>query len=111
MKAPFSRIKRSEFATILSGRTVRGSQIELKYAPFPGRIAYTFVVSGKVAPLAVDRNRLKRRGRAILQKLSKKLAAGYGLAFFYKKGAPTLRFSEIEAEITTLLSQASLIPR
>ncbi len=104
MKAS-SRISRSEFPALSLGRTVRGEHIELKYAPFPGRISYAMVVSAKVAPNAADRNRLRRRGRAILQKLQKTIETGWGIAIFFKKGAPALSFSELRAEIHSLLSK------
>ncbi|MES2953258.1 MAG: ribonuclease P protein component [Patescibacteria group bacterium] len=106
MKAS-SRISRSEFPALLAGRTVRGEHLELKYAPFPGRISYAMVVSAKVAPSAADRNRLRRRGRAILQKLQKTVEPGWGIALFFKKGAPKLSFAELEVEIRSLLLKTS----
>jgi len=70
-----------------------------------------FVVSKKVSPFAVDRNRLKRRGysavRAVLKKLSlKKTING---AFFYKKEALNASYKEIESEVSSLLVRSKAL--
>ena len=73
------------------------------------RTAFTFVVSGKAAPRAVDRNLLKRRGRAILRTLLPVLSPGYLCAFFFKKEAVGQPYRVLSAEIRELLTKARIL--
>lgn len=72
-------------------------------------LCYAMVVSGKVASRAIDRNRLKRRGRAILQKLKPRLLQGSMGAFFFKKPALAKSFALLESDMTQLLVKAGLL--
>ena len=94
---------------MMAGKIIRSPFVDMRYAPLPGRIAFAVVISAKAAPKAVDRNRVRRRGRAILGKLGKKLIPGHAIAFFCKKGTAELPFSELETTITSLLTKASLL--
>jgi ribonuclease P protein component len=108
-----SRVRRDDFSLILEhGKGVQSSVLQLRFVKdgrLGARRSYTPVVSKKVSPLAVDRNRLKRRIRAILQKFEKRMPPGVMLAVFTKKGAGQRTFKELEAEIESLLTKAQLI--
>ncbi len=83
--------------------------VRLTYAPKPGPFSYTCVVSKKVAAHAVDRNRIKRRGRAILKQFEKSLIPGCMCALFFKKEASAGSYQDMKAEISGLLEKARLI--
>lgn len=76
----------------------------------PSESKFSFVVSGKVAKKATERNLLKRRGHQVIQQkgsiLRKVPIAG---VFFAKKGATHISYREIEKEITGLLNKAHLL--
>lgn len=68
---------------------------------------FSVVVSGKVAPLAVRRNYLKRRVRAVLAKNKEKLGAELktdrSFAFIYRKDPGVIPFSLLEKRVLSLL--------
>ena len=66
---------------------------------------FAFVVSKKIAPNAVDRNKLRRRGYSTVRTFFplKKSITG---AFFYKKDAVNAKLPEIKKEIEGLLKRA-----
>lgn len=70
---------------------------------------FSFIVSSKVARSAVDRNKLKRRGYAIVRKNLKKIQPQQLYAFFLKKGAVQLSFNNMEKEIIFLLKKSSAL--
>ena len=71
--------------------------------------AFSFVVSSKVARKATERNRLKRRGYAIIQKQFECIKPNHNCVFFFKKHAAELSFKDVEQEITTLLIKAKIL--
>ena len=68
---------------------------------------FYFVVSGKIIKKAVKRNLFKRRGRSIAKSSGAK--PGYVGAFFAKKGAGELEFSELKEEILDLMKKAGIL--
>ncbi len=65
---------------------------------------FAAVVSKKSYKKAVDRNKLKRRGRAIFDSVSKNCPPGNYILFF-KKGTLELPFSVIKNEVKTLFEK------
>ena len=63
-----------------------------------------FVVSSASAPLAVDRNRIKRRARVIVYKRHKSLPPGLVFMFVFNKQAKVASFEDLESDILNLLS-------
>ena len=70
---------------------------------------FALVVSRKVAIRAVDRNRLKRRGRAIVQELLPQLKDNYACLLFFKKPATALTYQELKNTIREIFARASII--
>ncbi len=92
------------------GRNSRGYNIALKYIADSGQSAsFAFIVPAKIARSAVLRNKIKRRGRAIVFKLLSRINEGYSALIFFEKGSPEMKFSELEKEITKLLQKAGFL--
>ncbi len=112
MSIKLQRATRTLFTDILKKGKVYHSphlsfrvyKISPKEAP-----AFSFVVSKKVARLAVSRNVLKRRGRSVIQKIKERIQNHCVGAFFFKKGAEKLSFKELEEEVVFLLSKSNIL--
>ena len=115
MGAQARRIDRTTFDELHKiGRNLSSDLVSLRYSrqkELGSPTRYAFVVSGKVAPSAVDRNRTKRRGRAILHRLDARLAPGLLCAFFFKKPGVAAPFETLESEIVRLLTKAEILSR
>ena len=98
------RVSRSWTSPILSlriaSRTTGGAQKPTSFG---------FVVSHKVAANATDRNRLKRRARAIVRELLLKVKDNYGCLLFFKTGAAALSYRELKNAIRAILARALII--
>ena len=70
---------------------------------------FSFVTPASVSKKAVERNLLRRRGYAVIRKNLDKIKTPCLGGFFSKKGAASLKFQELEKEITDLLRQSNLI--
>jgi len=70
---------------------------------------FAFSVSKKVAKLAVDRNKLRRRGYSIIEKKIDGIKTGYFFLFSYKKGAEKLKYQKIEEEVVRLLESSFML--
>jgi ribonuclease P protein component len=66
------------------------------------------VVSKKVSLRAVDRNRIKRRGRAVLQSLTTGRPEPLALSFLAKREALKATFQEVEKDVRELFERAGL---
>lgn len=95
---------------IKQGKAVRGRGISLKYLVVSGRpSAFSFIVSGKNVKKAVDRNKLKRRGRAIVFKLFPRLKEGVSGLIFFNQDSQNMNFSSLEKEITALFQKTNFL--
>lgn len=105
------RLKKESIIKILrQGRNCRGRNVSLKYITDSGQHSFfAFIVSTKVAKSAVSRNKLKRRGRAIISKLLPRVQEGCLALIFFEKGSPGIKFSELEMEIIKLLQKARFL--
>ena len=91
------------------GKGVFGVYGGLKYRPngLPTSRC-TIVVGTKVAKLAVDRNRIKRRMREVVRLLAPHIRPGYDLLFMPKNTAGTVAYPILSSSITQLIKKASL---
>jgi ribonuclease P protein component len=62
-----------------------------------------------VAAKAVDRNKLKRRARAIVRELLPKIKDNYACLLFFKKEAVALTYQELKKTIQDILIHANVI--
>ena len=70
---------------------------------------FAFIISGKIAKKAVQRNLIKRRLREIIRFRLGKIDSGYDVLIIAKKGVLPLTFQDIETEVETLLKKLRLI--
>lgn len=93
-------VKEEDFNAVLGrGRFVTTPFFLLKYIRNNSENdRYGFVVSKKVSKKATERNKIKRRLRAIIQKTEHKAQQGRDIVFMVKKAAVTASFGEIKEE-------------
>ena len=70
---------------------------------------FAFIVSKKVAVRAVDRNKLKRRARAIVRELFGEIKDNFGCLLFFKKMATDLSYEELKKTIREIFIRARMI--
>ncbi len=109
------RISRKEFPYILSkGKRYNSPHLLLYVAkidnsPETKDSRFSFSISKKVHPLAVDRNKSRRRGYSIINKNLAKIRPGYLCFFSFKKGNGEVSFNDLEKEVLELLSASGVI--
>ncbi len=109
------RIKRSEFANILSkGKRYNSEHLLLYVSPIdPDGInkesRFSFSVSKKVSKLSVDRNKHRRRGYAVISRYLKDIKSGFFYFFSFKKSSNSIDFSLLEKEIKELLFNSRML--
>jgi ribonuclease P protein component len=98
------RINRKLFEEVAKkGKSFSSKYLSLKIAPVSeNQSRFAFVVSSKVAKKAVDRNKIKRRARNIVQKNLGKIKRQINAIIFFKQGAEKLAFAELEKEINDI---------
>lgn len=85
-------------------RRLRAQFFDLSVYAYPTlKPKIAFVVSAKTAAQAVDRNRIKRRARAILYPRCARLPANQVFIFTFNKKASGALFKELESDILILL--------
>ncbi|HRY62754.1 MAG TPA: ribonuclease P protein component [Candidatus Paceibacterota bacterium] len=106
------KVTRSDFDMILKkGKNIYSPLLSFKYIFLDNSVSsrFSFVISGKVAKRAVDRNLFKRRGRHIVRKVKDDIQKGFIGAFFAKKGVINVSFIEMEKEVNSLLKRAGVL--
>ena len=71
--------------------------------------AFAFIVSLKVSISAVERNKIKRRSRAITAPLLKDVAGGVCVAVFFKPTIFGKKYTETKEEMINLYKKAKII--
>ncbi len=101
------RISRSEFQDMRGFKRLNGSLFTLSWGSLPGRTTPggACIVSSKVAPRAVDRNKIKRRCRSILAQILAKSPAGKLYIMVAKKAALDASYREVQKEIASLIAR------
>ncbi len=95
--------------TLRGGKSVHGQNVSLKYFAAPSKLsAFAFIISAKKIKSAAFRNKLKRRGRAIIFKILPRLKEGYSILFFFEEKSYKMKFLELEMEIKNLLQREGL---
>lgn len=108
------RIERKEFGQIMSrGNRYNSPSFTLYLSKMPpgkdiSKSKFSFSVSKKVSGLAVNRNKLRRRGYSIILGVIDKVRPGYYLFFLYKKDYEK-DYGLLSGEIERLLSSALVI--
>ncbi|OHB25592.1 MAG: hypothetical protein A2542_00850 [Parcubacteria group bacterium RIFOXYD2_FULL_52_8] len=77
--------------------------LQLTVIKYPSHPKTAFIISSSVVKHAVDRNRIKRRARAVVSKLRKALPPEHLFLFQFNKYATAASFLEIESAILHLL--------
>ncbi|MEK7622145.1 MAG: ribonuclease P protein component [Patescibacteria group bacterium] len=109
------RVSRRQFPLILkASRSLSTPVLSLRIATRSAErgqkpTSFAFIVSRQVAGRAVDRNRLKRRARAVVRELLPMVKDNYGCLLFFKPGATTLSYVELKKLIQEILTRASLL--
>lgn len=102
------RLSRADFSRMRGFRRINGRFFTLSYGTIPDRTRAggAIVVSKKVAADAVDRNRIKRRSRAVLGKVLPKIGRAMVVVFIAKKGAREAEFDESARDLESLIERA-----
>lgn len=107
---PKYRLSRADFTRMRGFRRIQGRFSSLSYGTLPGRThaGAAIVVSKKAAAHAVDRNRIKRRSRAIFSRFLRDIPAPVVLVAVAKRGAAEAEFDEFSKDLENLISRATL---
>jgi ribonuclease P protein component len=105
-----TRMARADIERVLKSksRRVRTSLFSAIICPFidGASTQYATVVSKKVARHAVDRNRIKRRIRAVLQQVSPPTHP-YSILIYPQKIVATVPYESLQAEIQSFIHSLS----
>jgi len=103
--------KEKEFEAVFKGgRTIKGSNIFLKYlANGTDKTKVGFVVSKKVSKLAVERNKVKRRMREIVRLKKKEIKEGLSIILIALPSVNNVEYGEIKKDIENLFNKGELI--
>ncbi len=104
------RLKKDLIGQVLKqGKKIESRGVFLKYLLLPGRqSAFAVVISSKIAKQAVLRNKMKRRGRAVIKKILPFIKEGLLVILFFKKDSLGMKFKELEKEIMDLFKRINL---
>ncbi len=101
------RVTKNLFDKILKeGVVFYGSFFTFRYINNTEFRSYAFVVPKKIAPKAVNRNKLKRRAYDIIRSLPTKNSSG---VFFYKKKGISASYLDIKNDIIFILKKTKII--
>ena len=106
-----NRIDKKLFPEFMKkAKTFSSENLNLKVAcNCPKDRAFAFVVSLKVSKKAAERNKLKRRARAITYPLLKDIQPGLCAAVFFKPSIIGKKYAAIKDELTILYKKAKII--
>jgi RNase P protein component len=102
------RISRAEFGLMRGFKRLSGVYFSLSYGVIPGRPlpGGAIIVSSKAAPSAAARNRVRRRGRAILVEILEKVTGGAVFALHARKGSERASSELLRTDIVDLMARA-----
>jgi ribonuclease P protein component len=103
------RLERNLVQKVLKeGKKSFGPAVSLKYLA-SGHSAFAFIAPASAAKKAVIRNKIKRRGRAIVYKLLPNLKKNYWVVIFFGKSSADFSFQELEREIIGAFKKIKLL--
>lgn len=73
------------------------------------RARFGFIVSKKVSPLAVKRNRVKRQVRSIIEELLPRIKPGYDILFIVHTGSLEVKQEILKEHILQFLTKKDLL--
>jgi len=111
MLPPKNRIDKNLFPEFMKkAKTFSSGNLNLKVAySCQKNKSFAFVASLKVSKKAVERNKLKRRARAITYPLLERVSAGICAAIFFKPSIIGKKYAEIKDELISLYKKAKII--
>ena len=92
-----------------SGKFKGSNYLSLKFIPFIGPSHFFFVVSKKVSKLAVERNLIKRRSRAIINLNKDNIKSGFICVMMFKPEVKDLSFGQLVDEIKSVLIATGIL--
>lgn len=105
MLPKIKRITKEDFLFIIkNGKILHGSFFYLRYIKSE-KPKYSFVLSKKIAKMAVIRNKYRRLGYNTLLKIDLKPIWG---VFFYKKEALNIKKEDLEKDIINILNKIQI---
>ena len=94
------RLSREGFDLLTRARRTTSEHFSISYTE-PSKIGgFGIVTPKKIAPLSVNRHKMKRQVRSVLAEYSH---GGRAIVIFARKGAATLPFVSMQDELSTLL--------
>jgi ribonuclease P protein component len=101
------RLNRRAFEEVFQkGKNHRGRYVRLQTLVRSGRTESAVVVPKSVARKAVDRNQLRRRGYAALERIS--LPQNYAFIVFMTPASKNISVTDLALDITTTLHNAGI---
>ncbi len=92
------------------GRSVFGSLVGMKIRPNGLLVSrFAVVVGVKTAKSAVDRNRIKRRVRAIIYAHLLQMKGGWDVGLLPRKEALSAKYAELETQLLSSFKKARLL--
>ncbi len=92
------------------GRSVFGSLVGMKMCPNGLPVSrFAVVVGVKTAKSAVDRNRIKRRVRSIVQTHISRVKGGFDVCLLPRKEALTAKHKDVEASLMASFKKGKLL--
>lgn len=107
------RLTVSDIEALSHGKSVFGTLISMRFMAAPAstqKSKFSVSVSKKVAPLAVDRNRIRRRTYAALEKTQKSIKNPVYAMLMPKKEFLKVPFGTITQEVESIFKKAGLLP-
>ncbi|MBI4080100.1 ribonuclease P protein component [Candidatus Kaiserbacteria bacterium] len=105
-----TRLSRTDFATLRTGRRLHGALFSLSVSPLPRarRTSFACIVSKAVAGKATHRNLIKRRCREAVRARLRAFSTRTPLALVFraKKPAAAAAFSAFKRDIDTLIGNS-----
>lgn len=102
------RLTVSDIEALSQGKSVFGTLLSLRFISAQ-KTGFAIAVSKKVAPLAVDRNRIRRRAYAAIEKIHTSLSIPVYAMIMPKKEFLKAPFADICREVEMVFSKAGLL--
>jgi len=108
MLSKANRLSRVEAEALKNGKSVFTTLLSLRLVPAT-TLRFSVSVPKKVAPLAVDRNRLRRRCYGVIESLVPEVKKPFKVMIFPKKALQTIPHRDLISEMRTLFVKAGII--